>query len=407
MNPVPRTPVRRIEKPPYANFPAEEIEARCRRIREVMDRDGITLLVLTERENVVYFSGLSSSAWVQKGVVPAVVLIAAACDEPVMVLPDFWLGTAEKTTWLDDFVLHKSSHSDPDDFARLVGQVIRDRGWANGRIGFEAGPEMLIGMSLTQWETLRSEVSTATWVGAGEAIWEVRMIKSEAEIDRLRRSAVETNRAQERLRDHLRVGMSELEAAGYLRRGLIQDDASEADRLFLNFRAGRDRYSMTDTYPKPRSLARGDLLVVDAGIVLDNYNSDTARVIAIGEPSELHSSVYRTVVEARRQALEILRPGIAASAVYDAVRGAFDEAGLPAHIDMVGHGIGLDMHEPPMLSPINGCPLAENMVLCIEPWVTLPEDQGVLVIEDTFVLRREGYEALTLQNASELWVVDR
>jgi len=402
-----KAPVRRVAEPNYPNFPKAEIDERCRRVRAAMERDGIDLLLLTGRENVVYFSGLSSMAWVQKGVVPAVVVIAVDADEPTMVLPDFWLGTAEKTTWLDDFVLHRASHSDPDDFANLVAQVVRDRGYGSRRIGFEAGHEMLIGMPIGQWEALRGALSGATWVNAGETIWDVRMVKSEAEIERLRRAAVATNTAQEKLRDHLRVGMSELEAGAFLRREMIQDDAGEEDRLFLNFRAGQDRYSMTDTYPKDRPIARGDLLVVDAGIVLDNYASDTARVIAIGEPSELHASVYETVVEARRRALELLEPGIAASDLYRAVRGAFDDAGLPAHIDMVGHGIGLDVHEPPMLSPINDTPIEENMVLCIEPWVTLPNDQGVLVIEDTFAVRPGGYEELTLPHATEFWVAAR
>jgi Xaa-Pro aminopeptidase len=232
------------------------------------------------------------------------------------------------------------------------------------------------------------------------------MIKSPAEIERLRRAAVATNRAQEALRAFLRPGISELAVGAFLRRQMIQDDAGEEDRLFLNMRAGSDRYSMTDTYPKDRPLARGDLLIVDAGIVLDGYSSDTARVLAIGEPSELHASVYRNVVDARASALAELRAGVPASAVYRAVRRVFDEAGLPVHIDLVGHGIGLDVHEPPMLSPINDTPLEENMVICVEPWVTLPNDQGVLVIEDTFAVTADGYDELTLPNASELWVID-
>jgi Xaa-Pro aminopeptidase len=396
--------VRRIEEPNYPNFPAEEIEARCALARGLMRERGLDLLLVTARENVVYFSGYSSMAWVQKGVVPAVVLLAAKVEEPVMVLPDFWLGTAEKTTWLRDFVLHRGSHSDPFDFANLVVRVIEERGWSNGRIGYEAGAEMLMGMPLDQWEHLRGQLATADWVDGSEVIWGARMIKSEREIDRLRRAAVATNRAQEALREHVRVGMNELEAGAFLRRAMIQDDCGEEDRLFLNFRAGPDRYSMTDTYPKDRRLRRGDILVVDAGILLEGYASDTARVMSIGQPSELHASVYETVVEARTQALDELRAGVPASSLYRAVRSAFDDAGLPVHIDMVGHGIGLDVHEPPMLSPINETPLEENMVVCIEPWVTLPNDQGVLVIEDTFLVKAGGYEELTLPNASELWV---
>ena len=200
------TTVRRVPVPNYPNFPAEEIAARCRRVREVMGEQGIDLLLLTERENVVYFSGLSSCAWVQKGVVPAVVLIAADSEEPMMILPDFWLGTAEKTTWYEDFVLHHASHSDPNDFVNLLVSVIRERGWADGQIGYEAGHEMLVGLPIAQWEYLCSQLADASWVPAGEVIWTVRMIKSQAEIDRLRRAAVATNRAHEALRDHVRIG---------------------------------------------------------------------------------------------------------------------------------------------------------------------------------------------------------
>jgi Xaa-Pro dipeptidase len=399
--------VRRVPEPNYANFPADEVEHRCQRVQERMRERGIDLLLLTERENVVYFSGISSMAWVQKGVVPGVVLIGAHEPAPIMILPDFWLGTAEKTTWLPDFVLHHGSHSEPMDFANRVGDVIREHGWQNSTIGYEAGLEMLVFMPLAQWEYLRRDISAATWVDASEVIWDVRMIKSELEIERLRRAAVATNKAQECMREHARVGMSELEVGAVLRRAMLQDDASEQDRLFLNMRAGTDRYSMTDTYPKDRPLQRGDLLVCDAGFWLEGYASDTARVISIGPPSELHASVYRHVVDARAQALTELKPGVPAAAMYYAVRSVFDEAKLPVHIDMVGHGIGLDVHEPPMLSPINKTPLQENMVLCIEPWVTLPDDQGVLVIEDTFLVTESGCEQLTLDNASELWVIER
>ena len=398
--------VRRILEPNYPNFPAAEIAARCRRMRELMAEEGIDLLLLTEKENVVYFSGLSSCAWVQKGVVPAVVLLHVDTDEPVMLLPDFWLGTAEKTTWYQDFVLHHASHSDPNDFVNLLVSTIKERGWGSARMGYEAGHEMLMGLPIAQWEHLRGQLDVP-FMPAGESIWRVRMIKSPLEVERLRRASVVTNTAHEVLRDSLRIGMLETEAGAIFRRAQLQDDVDEQDHFFLNMRAGRDRYSMTDTFPKRRPLGRGEILVVDGGILLAGYASDTARVIAIGEPSELHASVYRTVIAAKHAALSELKAGVPASALYRAVRRVFDDEGLPVHIDMVGHGLGLDTHEPPMLSPINDAPLEENMVINVEPWVTLPDDQGVLVIEDTFVVTTDGYDELTIPHADELWVVDR
>src|SRR5262249_35847485 len=199
-----------------------------------------------------------SCAWVQKGVVPAVVLIAADTEEPVMILPDFWLGTAEKTTWYQDFVLHHASHSDPNDFVNLLVGVIRERGWAAGQIGYEAGHEMLVGLPIAQWEYLRNQLGDASWAAAGEAIWKMRMIKSQAEVDRLRRAAVATNRAHEALRDHVRIGTSELEAGAVLRRAMVQNEVRARDGFFLNIAAGRCRFSDTATQPKNHPARAGE-----------------------------------------------------------------------------------------------------------------------------------------------------
>ena len=162
---------------------------------------------------------------------------------------------------------------------------------------------------------------------------------------------------------------------------------------------------MTDTYPEDRRLKSGDMLVVDAGFMLEGYASDTARVMSVGQPSSLYESTYKWVIEARHAALSQLKAGVPASAIYHAVRSVYDKAGLPVHIDMVGHGIGLDVHEPPMLSPDNPTILEENMVINVEPWVTLPDDQGVLTVEDTFLVTKRGWEELTLPSGSDLWVI--
>jgi Xaa-Pro aminopeptidase len=371
-----------------------------------MDRAGIDLLLLTERENVVYFSGLVNAAWIVHGLLPGLILFHRQMSEPVMILPDFWLGTTEKTTWINDLVLHRNSHSDPNDFADLVVKVIRSRGWDKATIGYEAGLEMILGIQIQQFDRIRSELAGANWVPAGPVLWNIRMIKSQHEIERLRHSAQITNRAQEGLRDYVHPGMNELEIGKFLRLAQIEEGGSDQDRMFLNMRsAGADRFNMTDSLPQNRPIRQGEVLVVDAGIYLEGYPSDTARCMTVGEPTAFQLSVYEKVIEARDAALAVLRPGAKASDVYFAVRKVYDTAGFPVHIDMVGHGLGLDIHEPPMLSPINTTPLEENMVLCVEPWVTLPEKETVLTIEDTFVVTKDGWEQLTLRNADQLWSV--
>jgi Xaa-Pro aminopeptidase len=397
--------VRRVPEPLYPTFPKDEYQERYKRTRAAMDSAGIDLLFLTEQENVVYYSGLQNAAWIVHGLVPGVILFPRQEQEPVMVLPDFWLGTAEKTTWLNDFVLHRNTHSDPDDFARLLVETIRERGWDRGRIGYEAGLEMIMRLPIRQFDSVRRELSTAAWVEAGDAIWQVRMIKSPREIDRIRQSAQLANRVQEQLREYAHPGMNELEIGRFIRTKLVEGGGSEANVIFLNMRAGKERYSMTDTLPQDRPIQNGEMLVVDTGVYLEGYPGDTARVMAIGEPSALYRSVYAKVIEAEKAALAQIRPGAKSSAAYQAVRQIYDAAGFPVHVDIVGHGLGLDIHEPPYLSAQNDYPLAENMVINIEPWITLPNDQGVLTIEDSFLVTKDGWEQLTLRNADELWVV--
>lgn len=397
---------RRIPEPLFPSFPKDEFTWRYQRARNYMDQHGIDLLLLTERENVTYFSGLVNAAWITHGTLPGLILFHKDQEEPTMILPDFWLGTTEKTTWINDLILHRNTHSDPDDFANLVVKVIEARNWDGGKIGYESGSEMVLGLPVGQFDKIRKELSTAEWVPGDAVIWKTRMVKSAREVEKLRRSAGITNRAQEQLRDYLHPGMNELEAGKFIRMAQIEAGGSYQDRLFLNMRsAGPDRFNMTDSLPQDRPMNAGEVLVVDAGIYLEDYPSDTARCMVIGEPTGFQLSVYQKVVEALDSALSVIRPGTKASEVYGAVRKVYDEAGFPVHIDMVGHGIGLDIHEPPMLSPLNDYPLEENMVLCVEPWVTFPEKQTVLTIEDTFVVTKDGCEQLTLRNADQLWVI--
>jgi Xaa-Pro aminopeptidase len=397
---------RRIPEPLYPSFPKDEYEWRYRRTREYMDAAGIDLLFLTERENVAYYSGLFNAAWISHGFLPGLILFHREQDEPLMIMPDFWLGTTEKTTWINEIILHHETHSNPDDFATLVAEVIRKRGWDKGTIGYEAGHEMILGMPIRQFDAVRSETASAKWVPGGPVIWQARMIKSQREIEKLRHSAQITNRAQAQLRAYARPGMNELEAGRFVRMAQIAEGGSYQDRLFLNMRsAGPDRFNMPDSLPQDRPMEKGEVLIVDAGIYLEDYPSDTARSMVVGEPTQAQVDIYKRVIEALDAAIAAVRPGVKASAIYNAVRKVYDEAGFPVHVDMVGHGIGLDIHEPPMLSPVNDYLIEENMVLNLEPWVTLPDQHTVFTIEDTFAVTKNGCEQLSIRNADELWYI--
>lgn len=147
-------------------------------------------------------------------------------------------------------------------------------------------------------------------------------------------------------------------------------------------------------------------MILDVGMHQNCYWSDTARCASIGKPSSLYKDVYSVILAAQQAALGAIHDGAPASSPYYEARRILDSAGYGVHIDMMGHGIGMSMYEPPMLSPLTNDKLKTGMVLCVEPWITLSEDRGVLCLEETVIVTRDGYEKLTNWESLDLWIIE-
>lgn len=394
--------MRTVPVPPFPTLPNYEYENRHRRIKTAMDAAGIDLLLVTQQENVEYLSGYISSHWFMHGIIPGVVLLPLR-GEPCLLVPHFWLGTAQKKSWIEAIITHRNSHSNPDTFADLAVDVIKKRGWHKGVIGYEAGQEMRVGMPIRQFDAIRHGLAGASWVPGGHAIWQSRIYKSPVEVKLLSLAAAGTCRALQRVAGESRAGMTEVEIGQLVRK--YQIDAGCEDRQFLNIRCGPSRYSMTDTLPEERRIEAGEVLILDVGMHRKGYWSDTARCAVVGKPTNLYLEVYDVILEAQEAALGEVHNGAPASGPYHAARKVLDKAGYGVHIDMMGHGIGMSMYEPPMLSPVAEGELSAGMVLCVEPWITLPNDGGVFCLEETVLVTDERYEKLTTWNSPDLWII--
>jgi Xaa-Pro aminopeptidase len=175
--------------------------------------------------------------------------------------------------------------------------------------------------------------------------------------------------------------------AGYERTAFDTIVASGPHSAMPHYRAGS------------RTLAPGDLVVLDFGGVLDGYCCDLTRTVSIGEPSPASRRLYDSVRDAHTAALAAVRPGIDASAVDAAARNVLIDRGLgDAFGHGTGHGLGLDVHEEPRvgkpradLPPVT---LSAGMVFTIEPGAYLPGFGGVR-IEDDVLVTESGCEVLT------------
>lgn len=136
-------------------------------------------------------------------------------------------------------------------------------------------------------------------------------------------------------------------------------------------------------------------LLFDMGATMDWYCSDLSRTFHLGEPSERFIEVYNTVREAQQRAADTLQPGVAASKVDAAARTFLEDAGYgDAFKHSTGHGVGIEVHESPNLSPRSDDELAEGMVVTIEPGVYLKGEFGVR-IEDGYLVTEDGAERIS------------
>lgn len=144
-----------------------------------------------------------------------------------------------------------------------------------------------------------------------------------------------------------------------------------------------------------KKIKKGELIVVDMGVLLNGYNSDGTRTFVTGKPTAKQKEVYQVVREAQSAAIESIRPGVMASAVDRAARSVIGKAGYGKYFGHgTGHGVGLDIHEAPGLSPMSEDVLEEGMVVTVEPGIYIPGWGGVR-IEDMVLVTKNGAKLLT------------
>lgn len=223
---------------------------------------------------------------------------------------------------------------------------------------------------------------TATTVGA------LRMRKDQQEYETLKRNALVADAAMRAAWDQMAAGMTETEVATLVRDSFREQGATP---MFSIVGAGPNgafpHHQTGDTVIKP-----GDAVVMDIGGGMAGYSSDMTRMAVVGKPPEGYAEVHAIVERAVQAALAVAKPGIKAHEVDDAARGVITDAGYgDFFVHRTGHGMGVEIHEPPYLTATSQTVLDEGMVFSIEPGIYLPGRFGIR-LEDIVILRSNGPE---------------
>ncbi len=233
----------------------------------------------------------------------------------------------------------------------------------------------------------------------------LRGIKDDGEISLLRHAAALSMEGFHYASSLLKEGISEREIARELEVfWLLRGGEKVSFELNISF---GPHSAMPHHRAGDSRLTKGQIVLMDIGVVLNRYHSDMTRVLFFGEsegspPDQTLKEIYKIVEHAKQASLALCRPGVFIGEVDAAARKSIVEAGYGEFFTHgLGHGIGLETHEWPGVnprSPYKETPLAPGMVITIEPGIYLPGLGGVR-LEDTIAITSTGYENLTTQES--------
>jgi Xaa-Pro aminopeptidase len=358
---------------------------RLSRAAEEAERQGFAALVIPPSPDLAYLCGYGPMPLER----PTMLVVRPGAD-PILLVPELERALAagspggrvvQLISWAD--------HEDPyDAAARMLprdGRIAAgDRLWAAHLLGLQAA------------------MPDARFEAASQVLGRLRAVKDDDELAALRRAGLAADETFRQILDLPFRGRQEEEVAADLARLLVANGHERADFTIVG--SGPNGASPHHE-PGGRTILPRDAVVLDFGGELAGYFSDTTRTVVVGEEPDGFGEVYDLVRNAQEAAVRAVRPGIPAEDIDDVARRIITDGGHGERfIHRTGHGIGLEVHEPPYLVQGNRSPLERGNTFSIEPGVYLEGAFGVR-IEDIVAVTAEGAELLN-RSTRELQIVD-
>jgi len=323
---------------------------------------GFDAALITSLPNVRYLSGLVSSN--------AAILLPAA-GPAVLATDSRYAEAAERDC--PDLEVATERQLEP-----ALTTLAAGRGYRS--LAFEAQE-----MTVERHSALAGLAGAPALLPLGRLVEDLRMVKDETEIELLTRACAITAEAFTAVISSIRPGCTERSLAIRLERAMI--DLGADGLAFDTIVASGPNGAIPHHSPGSRTLQAADLITIDCGAQVSGYHADMTRTVALGEPAAWQRETYELVAEAQRAGVTAAVPGASLSAVDAAARDLIAAAGHGDHFGHgLGHGVGLEVHEAPMMGPGRAGKLLARVPVTVEPGVYLPGRGGVR-IEDTLVVR--------------------
>lgn len=367
------------------DFPREEYRLRWDKAKKLMETKRLDALIITDSSNYRLLAGMRSMTKNRP-----VVLVLPRKGKPVLVANTFLQSAAENQTWVEDIRTYDLPFS-----ANIVALCLRELGLSDAAIG----AELDIGCSPSFISVkLQNELPNARFVDASDVFSEMRLLKTDAEVESLRKACEITGKAYEELFRTLKEGITEREIAELMFTLFMTHGADVPIDGFLLINSGGKYVGV----PTEKPLRKGDLLWFDSGCSYRGYHSDFSRSCVVGHPSQEQAKMWVIVSRIVDECIEVIRPGIKLNEIHQTSVKACEELGLDPNTvsgalakrrPHIGHSVGLDAVEPPMIDSLNSTIVRSNMVLAIEPAIV--RTNAVYHLEQIVVVTDSGCEILS------------
>jgi Xaa-Pro aminopeptidase len=247
-------------------------------------------------------------------------------------------------------------------------------------------------MSLSDYEDIKCKLPKAKLVDVGELIWKMRIIKSTREIEYVKKTCRITYESLEVALESIQEGVTEQQLLKtffleMIKKGGFDDPLS----AFCHIKSGLERSKIYDPRPVDKKVLKGDIVQFDCGSIFKGYFADMIRQCCV-RPSKNQQDMFDVINKAFEKAYEMLVPGTQIKEMVSSTVNVIKRAGYEPRLG-IGHGIGLDVHEPPVFRPTNEDLIQEGMILAIEP--AFYTGEGGFTQEDNILITKKGPMNLT------------
>ncbi len=383
---------------PKRGFTQFEFEVRLNKAQKIMFDEKFDAIFLASPSNIRYFSGFDTQFW--ESPTRPWFMIVPLKGKPIAVIPEIGLP-AMSLTWIDD-IRTWASPNIKDDGISILKKTIEKIPKRFGFIGAELGREMSLRMPVIDFLKLKDTLKTEL-VDGSKAIWDMRMVKTNAEINHINYICSIVSDAYEELPKNISIGESEREVAKKFRIDLAKRGADSSP--FLPVISGSGGVSQIISGPQDKVLQKGDVLFIDTGSTYDGYFCDFDRNYSIGQPSSKTIKMNEILWRATEEAINAAIIGSTTENVWIAMNKIIEEANpVGNNVGRLGHGLGLQLTEPPSHRFGEKTEIKENMVLTIEPGLEYALGK-MIVHEENIVITKDGAKLLTKRAPRELPVI--